>query len=133
MQAGLGLGMLYTVGNYFPTATDGLRNITGIVNADGTVTIYGITSTVSTSGDQGADPNEIVAITDALAAMTLPASDMFSVLVGPQFGVVYRGIAFDPVPEPGTIVLLGSALAGFGAVRRQQTRLVPRFPAGRAI
>jgi hypothetical protein len=97
-----------------------LRNITGIVNPDGTVTIYGVTSTVSTSGDQGADPNEIVAITDAIAAMTLPTGEAFSVLDGPQFGVVYRGIAFDPVPEPGTIVLLGSALAGFGAVRRRR-------------
>ena len=82
LQNGLELGMNYTAGSYFPTATDGLRHITGIVNPDGTVTIYGITSTVSTSGDQGADPNEIVAITDALAATTLPASEMFSVLDG---------------------------------------------------
>ncbi len=45
-------------------ATDGLRNITGRVNPNGTVTIYAITSTVSGGGDQGADPNKLVAITD---------------------------------------------------------------------
>ena len=41
-------------------ATDGLRNITGQVNRDGTATIYAVTSTVSGSGDQGADPNQVV-------------------------------------------------------------------------
>ncbi len=41
-------------------ATDGLRNITGRVNRDGTVTIWAVTSTVSGSGDQGADPNKVV-------------------------------------------------------------------------
>jgi hypothetical protein len=38
------------------TATDGLRNITGVVNGDGTATIYAITSTVIGNGDQGAEP-----------------------------------------------------------------------------
>ena len=46
-------------------ATDGLRNITGQVNRDGTVTIWGVTSTVSGNGDQGADPNKLVMITDS--------------------------------------------------------------------
>jgi hypothetical protein len=120
LQAGLDLGIDYTVGNYPATATDGLRNITGVVNGDGTVTIYGVTSTVSNSGDQGADPNEIVAITDVLAATTLPPNEQFSVLGGPQFGVVYRGIALDPVPEPASITLLASALVGLGMMRRRK-------------
>jgi hypothetical protein len=62
-------GQPYTILNY-PTslnpATDGLRNIAGKVNADGTVSIWAITSTVSANGDQGADPNQLVAITDML-------------------------------------------------------------------
>jgi hypothetical protein len=120
LQAGLDLGTDYTLGNYPATATDGLRNITGVVNGNGTVTLNGATSTVSTSGDQGADPNEIVDITDVLADMTVPSDETFSVLDGPQYGVVYRGIASDPVPEPGTITLLGSALLALGLMRRRR-------------
>jgi hypothetical protein len=119
----LKLGTNYTIGNYYPTATDGLRNITGTVNANGTVTIYGVTSTVSTSGDQGADPNEIVAITDGLADTTLPTGEGFNVIDGPQYGVVYRGISSDPVPEPPSALLLGAALVGF-VVLRQRNRTV---------
>ncbi len=73
LQKGLNLGQPYTVANY-PTSlnpsTDGLRNLTGRVNSDGTVTIWGVTSTVSANGDQGADPNKLVMINDVLANLT---------------------------------------------------------------
>ena len=107
---GLNLGVPYTVPRY-PTglndaaggsllpwapATDGLRNITGIVNPDGTATIYAITSTISGSGDQGADPNKLVAITDDVGATTLPATEGFETLKTAGYGEVLRGVAFAP-------------------------------------
>ena len=107
LQNGLGLGVPYTVPGY-PTGintttglpwapeTDGLRNITGIVQRDGTATIYAITSTVSGNGDQGADPNKLVAITDNLAATTLPTSESFQTVRSAGFAEVLRGVAWTP-------------------------------------
>jgi hypothetical protein len=101
LQKGLNLGQQYSVPSY-PTAlnpaTDGLRNITGRVNADGTVTIWAITSTVSNSGDQGADPNKLVMITDVLANTdpSAAASEEFTTLRTAVFGEVLRGVAFTP-------------------------------------
>src|ERR1700722_4568492 len=107
---GLDLGVPYTVPGY-PTgnnsgpggsnlpwapATDGLRNITGIVNPDGTATIYAITSTISGSGDQGADPNRMVAIRDKVSATTLPSAESFVTLRKAGFGEVLRGVAWTP-------------------------------------
>jgi len=77
-------------------ATDGLRNITGKVNGDGTVTVFGITSTISGNGDQGADPNRLVSVTDTLSATTLPASETFTVLRTAGFGEVLRGVSLTP-------------------------------------
>jgi hypothetical protein len=77
-------------------ANDGLRNITGVVNGDGTATIYGITSTISGSGDQGADPNQLVTITDNLNATTLPGTESFTVLKAAGYGEVLRGVSWAP-------------------------------------
>ena len=113
---GLGLGQPYTVASYptgvnsantntnFPAglpwapAPDGLRNITGRVNTDGTVNIWAITSTISGNGDQGADPNELVFVTDQLSdtTNTPPPSAQFAVLDTAGFGEVLRGVAFAP-------------------------------------
>jgi len=120
LQNGLDLGQPYTVPGY-PTgtnsgtdsgtiggtggtglpwspATDGLRQLTGRVNPDGTVTIWATTSTVSGGGDQGADPNKLVEITDRLDS-TNPATasyERFRTLETAGFGEVLRGISFTP-------------------------------------
>lgn len=105
LQAGLGLGVPYTVQGYpaganaatklpWSPATDGLRNITGRVNRNGSVTIWAITSTVSGSGDQGADPNRLVMISDALSATTLPAGERFVTLRTASSGEALRGVSF---------------------------------------
>src|SRR3569832_1518384 len=107
LQAGLDLGKPYTVKNY-PTgnnaatgqqwspASDGLRNITGRVNRDGTASIWAVTSTVSGSADQGGDPSKLVMIPDKLSATTLPASESFKTVRAAKSGEVFRGVSFTP-------------------------------------
>ncbi|MCW2753344.1 MAG: hypothetical protein JWQ32_755 [Marmoricola sp.] len=106
IQDGLDLGAPYSVAGY-PTgdnaatglpwapASDGLRNITGEVNPDGTVTIWGITSTVSGATDEGADPNRLVRVDDTVAATTA-SGDSFKTLRTAQSGEALRGIAYVP-------------------------------------
>ena len=107
LQSGLNLGQPYTVPGYpsgenpvtslpWAPATDGLRNIIGRVDRDGTATIWATTSTVSGNGDQGADPNKVVAITDPLGAGALPASESFRTVRSAGFGEVLRGVSFTP-------------------------------------
>lgn len=110
LQNGLNIGVPYSVKDY-PTslnpATGGCRNITGRVNFDKkTVTIYAVTSTISASGDQCADPNKLVKITDVLGATTLPTTDgdhgwkdsleQFVTIRSARAGEVLRGVAFAP-------------------------------------
>ena len=89
-------------------ATDGLRNITGQVNPNGTVTIWAETSTVSGGGDQGADPNKLVGVTDKLdATSSAPSWERFEIVRPAIDGTVYRGVAFTPgtSPNPGHMPL----------------------------
>lgn len=75
LHDGLNIGVPYSVANYpalLNPATGGCRNMTGRRKGDGTVTLYAITSTISANGDQGADPNKLVKVTDLLKATTLP-------------------------------------------------------------
>jgi hypothetical protein len=70
------------------------------VNRDGTVTIWAITSTVSANGDNGADPNKLVKVTDLISATTPPAAGSwlgtFQTVRSARAGEVFRGVAFAP-------------------------------------
>jgi hypothetical protein len=102
IQNGLNLGVPYSVPNY-PTsiepATGGCRNIIGVVNHDGTATIYAITSTISQNGDNGADPNKLVKVTDRISA-TQPSTkgdlDRFATIRSARAGEAFRGVALAP-------------------------------------
>ncbi len=108
----LGIGAPYTVAKY-PTgnnaatslpwapATDGLRNITGLVGPDGLVAIWGITSTVSGGGDVGADPNKLFVVVDE-AHNTNPALAQVTPFIevkDAKFAEVLRGVAFTPLTD----------------------------------
>ncbi len=140
LQNGLNLGQTYSVPGYvtgtnaatgvaWAPETDGLRNLSGHVNADGSVDLYSVTSTVSGATDQGADPNEVVKITDTVAYTTGSQSsgETFSVIAPAANLTVYRGVSFAPttaaVPEPSTWALMGLGLAGLVIVasRRKAT------------
>jgi hypothetical protein len=122
LQDGLNIGVPYSVANY-PTAlnpaTGGCRGIAGHVRRDGIVTIYAVTSTISASGDQGADPNLLVKVTDRLDATKLPKGDgdkdrdsrkgdrdrdsigHFVTIRSAQAGEVFRGVALAPEDHEG--------------------------------
>ena len=103
MNQGLKIGVPYSVDDY-PTAlnpaTGGCRNMTGQVGDDGKVTLFAVTSTLSASGDQGADPNKLVKVTDRLNATIAPTGGElgeFKVIRSAKSGEVFRGVSFAPV------------------------------------
>jgi hypothetical protein len=104
MQGGLDLNVAQRVPGYpVATYTTGLRNLTGRVNGDGTVTLYAVSAQTSAISGGEPDPTKLVAITDVLDATHLPAWDhadgrteRFVTLQQSRSGEVFRGVAFAP-------------------------------------
>jgi hypothetical protein len=124
------IGALSTFANYGSVTTTGLRQINGVVNPNGTVTIYGVTATTDSitdgngnSMDAGADPNEVVAISDVVGdtLASQVTGENYSVFEAAQLGTVYRGVAVE-TPEPASMLIFGSALSGLVALRRRRAR-----------
>jgi hypothetical protein len=109
IQNGLNLGVPYSVANYltgtnaatglpWAPATDGLRNITGIVGPGNVAAIWGVTSTVSGNGDQGADPNKVVVVLDRVenSDPTKGALTSFFEFQDAASGEMLRGVSLTP-------------------------------------
>jgi hypothetical protein len=119
LQDGLDLNEAKTVPGYpVQSFTTGLRNLTGKVNHDGTVTIYAITGQASSISNGEPDPTRLVAVTDDLDATSLPTDgddrdrgdrdfdrdhgddrgplEKFITLQVSAPGEVFRGVAFAP-------------------------------------
>lgn len=112
LQDGLQINKPQKISGYpVPTFTTGLRNLTGRVNGDGTVTIYAITAQTSTISGGEPDPTKLVAVTDVITATQLPVGDdqdygqwsdyqgtleHFVTLQQSRSGEVFRGVAFAP-------------------------------------
>jgi len=116
LATGLNLGIPYAPSGY-PTslnngtdgtglpwapATDGLRTIVGSVMGNRIqgfrAVLWAISSTVSGGGDQGADPNKLVLITDSLTntSPAVAAHETFTDLRDAVSGEVLRGVSFTP-------------------------------------
>ncbi|WP_233836419.1 hypothetical protein [Paraburkholderia sp. ZP32-5] len=102
---GLNLGQAYTVtdtkgtygtaGAHYTTTADGLRNLTGLTNSDGSFTIYAVTSTANnslgTTFDAGADSNQLVKITLSVSGTTVTTTG-FTVMQTAPYGQALRGV-----------------------------------------
>lgn len=102
IQNGLNLGVPYSVENYpasLEPATGGCRNIIGVAHGDGTAEINAVTSTISQNGDNGADPNKLVKVTDLIRATQPSANgylDTFVTIRSARAGEAFRGVALAP-------------------------------------
>ena len=111
----------YSQGLPWSVYTDGLRNLTGMANLDGSFQLWATTATTSsdTGHDLGADPNELVTIT-VNADGTASA---FRVLETAATGERIGGVAIVDaavVPEPQTNALVLAGLTSIGLLVRRR-------------
>jgi hypothetical protein len=93
------------------------------------VTICAIISTAGDGGDQGADPDKLVEITDPLNAARPATGERFRTIQTAGFGLVLRGVSF--IPRIGGWRIGVSSLVAPGTFR--VSSMAFRVPGGRRV
>lgn len=94
----------------------GIRGLTGQVQADGSVSLFAITTNFNSTGLGLTGVNALVSFSDLLTGTTLPGGSQFNLLDTSAQNTTFRGV--DIIPAPGTAALL--ALGGLIAGRRRR-------------
>jgi hypothetical protein len=113
----------YRQGLNWDIFTDGLRNLTGIKNADGSFQLWATTATTAsdTGHDLGADPNELVTITVEPDGSATPFSIVELAAAGERIGgVAVADVSAIPEPQTYALLLGGLGAVGFAAGRRRR-------------
>jgi autotransporter passenger strand-loop-strand repeat protein len=98
---------LNLVENTATAGTSGLIGLTGVLNADGTVTFYATNETI---GDL--DQTYVYTITDEVSATTLPTSETFSVVTTASADTNVRGVSLAPSTPTDVTVSASQTSAG---------------------
>ncbi|MBY0312530.1 MAG: hypothetical protein K2W85_10700 [Phycisphaerales bacterium] len=111
------LNLLNEDANASTTAlTVGIRGLTGQVQADGSVSLFAITTNFNSTALGLAGVNSLVSFSDLITGTTLASGAQFNLLDTSAQNTTFRGV--DIIPAPGTAALL--ALGGLVAGRRRR-------------
>ncbi len=102
-------------------ATPTAPGVTGLFGLAGKVVGNDVELFATSYGLNELSPSFLYEITDSLAdtMASQVATEQFTTLYSAPIGTSIRGVAFAPVPEPGSLAVVGTALAGIGLVRRR--------------